>query len=91
MSDQAGPIVAELKGIADRFFSIVPELVAALAILIVGWLIARLLRAVTVRFAGIANRTIARFGVRLHSPIGGVRESTARVVGEIRLLPATRQ
>ncbi len=83
MSDQAAPIVAEFSRVAERLFSIVPELLAALAILVVGWLIARLLRALTVRFAGVANRTIARLGIGIQTPPANVRESSTRVVGEI--------
>jgi hypothetical protein len=83
MTNQARPIVDELTRVAERLFGILPELLAAIVILLVGWLIARLLRALTVRFAGVANRTIARLGVRMHTPVGSMRQSTTRVVGEI--------
>ena len=83
MTNQARPIVDELTRVAERLFGILPELLAAIVILLVGWLIARLLRALTVRFAGVANRTIARLGVRMHTPVGSMRQSSTRVVGEI--------
>jgi small-conductance mechanosensitive channel len=83
MSDHTGPIVDELSRVAERLFGIFPELLAAVAILVVGWLIARLLRALTVRFASVANRMIARLGVHIRMPVGAVRDSSTRVFGEI--------
>jgi hypothetical protein len=83
MSDHTGPIVDELSRVAERLFGILPELLAAIIILVGGWLIARLLRALTIRFASVANRMIARLGVHIRMPVGAVRDSSTRVFGEI--------
>jgi len=83
MTDQAGPAVGELWRLSDRIVGVVPEILAAIVILFIGWLVARLLRALTVRFASIANRMIVTLGVRVHASIGNIRESTLRIIGEI--------
>ena len=83
MTDQTGPAVADFWRLSDRIVDTLPELLAALAILLIGWLIARLLRALTIRFAKIANRMITRLGVQVRAPIGSLRDSTLHVIGEI--------
>jgi len=83
MTNQASPVVADLWRISDRIVDTLPELLAGLAILLIGWLLARLLRGLTVRFAKVANRMITAFGVQVRAPIGSLRDSTLRVLGEI--------
>jgi small-conductance mechanosensitive channel len=83
MSGQASPIVAEFSRLLDRILGILPELAAAIAVLIIGWLVARLLRALTIRFASVANRMIVMLGVRVRAPVGPMRDSTLRVISEI--------
>lgn len=83
MTGQASSIFAEFSRVVDRFIGIIPEIIAAAAILIVGWLVARLLRALTIRFAGAASRTMVMLGARVRTPLGAMRDSTIRIIGEI--------
>ncbi len=83
MLDQANPIVADFSRILQEIVGILPAVLAAIAILLVGWIVARVLRSLTIRSAGLLNRGIASVGERAGARIGGLREASVRMVGGI--------
>jgi hypothetical protein len=83
MLDQANPIVSDLSRVTQEILGILPELLAAGALLFLGWIVARVLRGLTVRSAGLLNRGIASVGRRAGVRIGGVRDASVRTVGAI--------
>jgi hypothetical protein len=63
-----------MEQIYDRLATLLPSLLAALAILLAGWLVARLLRALTVRGVGLLESLLARVA----GPAGAERVRSAR-------------
>jgi hypothetical protein len=83
MLDQANPIVSDFSRILREVLGILPEVLAAGAILLLGWIVARILRGFTIRSAALLNRGIASIGQRTGARIGGLREASVRMVGGI--------
>lgn len=83
MLDRTQPILSDFSRIYSEFIGILPQLVAAVLLLLVGWLIARLLKALTVRSAGLMNRSLSRIGLSRAGDSGAVKETTARIVAGI--------
>ncbi|MDJ0949377.1 MAG: hypothetical protein QNJ94_10685 [Alphaproteobacteria bacterium] len=73
--DQFGGQLAELW---QQVIAYLPQLIGALVVLLVGWLIARLLRAATLRLGAGLNRLLDRFFVR--GPLRRVRLSQPALV-----------
>lgn len=63
-----------MEQIYDRLATLLPSLLAALALLLAGWLAARLLRALTLRGVGLLESLLAR----LAGPAGAERVRSAR-------------
>lgn len=82
MIEQTEPILSDFSRMSAELIGILPEVLAALTLLLIGWLAARLLRALVVRSAGLMNRGLARIGV-LRSADGQLRETTVRIVAGI--------
>ncbi len=83
MLDRAHPIVADFSRIVGEIIGILPEILAALVVLIIGWITARILRALTRRSAGLLNRGISSFGTRIGTRIGGVRDASLKMIAAI--------
>lgn len=83
MLDRTQPLVSDLSRVFQEIVGILPEMLAAVLILAVGWLIARLLRALTLRSAGLLNRTITAVGSRAGARVTGLREPSMRMIGAI--------
>jgi len=83
MLDRTQPIVSDLSRVLQEFLGILPEAVAALVILVAGWLAARLVRTLTLRSAGLLNRSIATIGARAGARLSGLREASVRMIASI--------
>lgn len=83
MPERAQPIVSAFTRLIDEIVGVLPEMMVAAALLIAGWLIARLLRALTMRSADLINRGLAGLGVRLRARVGGVGEPTIKIIAGI--------
>lgn len=83
MLDQTQPIVSGLSRVWQEFIGILPEATAAVVILLIGWLAARLLRTLTLRSAGLLNRSIASIGARAGTRLSGLREASVRTISAI--------
>lgn len=83
MLDRTQPILSDFSRLYSEFIGILPQLVAAVLLLLVGWLIARLLKALTIRSAGLMNRALVRIGLRRAVESGTIKETTVRVIAGI--------
>jgi hypothetical protein len=66
-----------MEQIYDRLATLLPSLLAAIALLLAGWLAARLLRALTVRAVALLDSVLSR----LAGPAGAGRGRSARAGG----------
>jgi small-conductance mechanosensitive channel len=66
-----------------RVISYLPSLLAALALLVVGWLVARLLKALSVRLLVGADRLWHRFVTRTSIPSTHLRRPSSKTVGSL--------
>ena len=83
MLNRAEPILTDLTRILREITGILPEILAAIIVMLIGWLIAKLLRKLTIRSAGFINRVIAALGVRLGTRIGGLRDTSMRMIAGV--------
>ncbi len=63
MLEQTRPLAAGIHQMADSFLAMLPSLLFAIVLLVVGWLVARLLRALTLRSARTLNRGAQALGL----------------------------
>lgn len=83
MLEQTNTLLGALSRPLSRLIEILPDLLAALVVLLIGWLVARLLRVMTLRSAGLINRGLQHAGARLGTRMGGVRETTVRLIAGV--------
>ncbi|SLN63259.1 mechanosensitive ion channel family protein [Oceanibacterium hippocampi] len=83
MLDQIRPLAASLRQIADAFLQHLPSLISAILLLLVGWLVARLLRGLTLRSAHTLNRVSQAIGLGGFVRSIDAQGSTARVLASI--------
>lgn len=83
MLEQARPLAAALRQLADSFVELLPSLLSAILLLIVGWLVARLLRALTLRSARTLNRGAQAVGLGGVARSASLEGSTTRVLASI--------
>lgn len=69
-------------GLADRLSENLPNLIGALLLILGGWIIGRLLRALTVRLIHLLDRTIRRLTTR-YGDRPGILSASADVLGSI--------
>ncbi len=83
MLEQMQPLTSGLQRIAASFIELLPSLISAVLLLLAGWILARILHALTLRSASSLNRGAQAIG------LGGVARSvdsqgsTARVLASI--------
>lgn len=70
-------------GLLDRVVGYLPNLLAAVAVLALGWLVARLLKALSVRLLEGADRLWQRFVTRTALPAGNLRRPSGKTVGSL--------
>ena len=63
MLEQIRPLTAGLRQIADSILELLPSLIGVVLLLLVGWIVARLLRALTLRSAHTLNRGAQAIGL----------------------------
>lgn len=83
MLDRTQPILSDFSRLYSEVIGILPQLVAALLLLLVGWLIAKLLKALTIRSAGLMNRALVRVGLSGAVERGTIKETTVRIIAGI--------
>lgn len=83
MLEQTRPLTDGLAQLASSVVSILPALLTALALMLVGWLIARLLRALTLRSARTLNRGVQAIGLGNLAHEIGSHQPTIRVLASI--------
>ena len=83
MLDSTQPILSDFSRIYSEVIGILPQLAAALLLLLVGWLIAKLLRSLTIRSAGLMNRALVRVGLGRAVESGTIKETTVRIIAGI--------
>ena len=83
MLEQARPLVTGLRQIADSFMELLPALLTAILLLVVGWITARVLRALTLRSAHSLNRGAQAVGLGGFVRSTGVQGSTTQVLASI--------
>ena len=70
---------AEVAKLGDQLLALLPQLLAALALLLIGWLLARVLRAATQRGALLLDTVLARTLTRTRGRIG----RSAKLLGNV--------
>ena len=83
MPDQTDPFIGNLSQIVNEIVGILPQLLAAFVVLLLGWLIAKLLRAFTMRSGGFLNRSIHSVGARFGTSITGLRDTSVRLIAGV--------
>lgn len=81
--DATTPILSELDSLTRDFVAFLPQLFGAVLLLLVGWLIARLLRTVTVRSTRLLDRLWRRLGRGGAAVSESARQSTVTIVSGI--------
>ena len=77
---------AEVAKLGDQLLALLPQLLAALALLLIGWLLARVLRAATQRGALLLDTVLARTLTRTRGRIGRSAKLLGNVVYWVVLL-----
>ncbi|HQU16936.1 MAG: hypothetical protein B7Z66_06485 [Chromatiales bacterium 21-64-14] len=69
--------------LTERLVHFMPNLLGALALLLAGWITARLLRSVTIRLAHLLDGVLARFSRARDVPRAKVSPASTRILGSI--------
>lgn len=69
--------------IAERLAQLAPSLLGALALLLAGWILARILRALTIRLAGLLDAAVGRFSRARTPERPKVPPASTRVLGSL--------
>jgi len=85
LAEQLAVLVDTLKAFGNDLLAIVPRLVAALVLVIAGWVAARLLRRLTIRTLRLARFDVAaeKAGIEDFLVQGGVRMTAVSIVGHL--------
>jgi hypothetical protein len=85
LAEQLAVLVDTLKAFGNDLLAIVPRLVAALVLVIAGWVAARLLRRLTIRTLRLARLDVAaeKTGIEDFLVQGGVRMTAVSIVGHL--------
>mgnify|MGYP000436147574 CR=1 FL=1 len=83
MLEQTRPLVDGLKQLAGSFMELLPAILIALLLLVVGWIVARLLRALTLRSAHTLNRAAQKVGLGGVVRTAGMQGSITHVLASI--------
>jgi hypothetical protein len=85
MEQQFAALVESLRGFWQELVAIVPRVVAAVGLLVVGWLVARVARRLTVRGLRLArlDEAAERVGVEDFLVQGGVRMTAVTIAGHV--------
>lgn len=82
MLEQAQPFAASVRAIVDAMVGLAPSVISAVLLMLLGWLVARGLRALTLRSGRTLNRGAQAIGLGGVAR-DGVRGSTTRVLGNV--------
>lgn len=83
MFEKASPIVTDLSRVLQEIIGILPEALAALVVLLIGWLVAKAMKILTLRSAGLLNRGLAALGTRVGTQIGSLRDASLRTIAGV--------
>ena len=83
MLEHTQPIVTGLRNLLDSFLEMLPAILTAILLLFVGWIVARLLRALTMRSAQTLNRAAQAVGLGGVVRSAGMQGSITHVLASI--------
>jgi hypothetical protein len=85
LAEQLTLLVESLRSFGQDLVAIVPRLLAALVLVVVGWVVARIVRKLTVRALRLARLDVAaeKAGIEDFLVQGGVRMTAVTIVGNI--------
>ncbi|MEQ9641540.1 MAG: mechanosensitive ion channel [Alphaproteobacteria bacterium] len=83
MLEQARPLTAALRQLADSAIELLPSLLMAILLLVLGWVVARVLRAITLRSARTLNRGAQAVGLGGFVRTASLEGSTTRILASI--------
>ncbi|MDA1278363.1 MAG: hypothetical protein O2960_30585 [Verrucomicrobia bacterium] len=81
--DWTAPIITAATSMLENFLEFLPRLAGALVILLVGWLIARLLRGLTIKVTGGVDRFAGFLGLGKFFAAGRASEAATRTLGNV--------
>ena len=82
-ADQGSPILDAFERLIQSAVEYLPQLSAAILVLVIGWIVARLLRALTLRLAKGADRLARSAGLTSAMEARKLRVSTAAILAEV--------
>ncbi|MDH3241344.1 MAG: hypothetical protein OEO83_11835 [Alphaproteobacteria bacterium] len=83
MNDQIFPLVQQLTRIWEALLALLPQIVLAIFLVVVGYFVARLLRSVTVRIVHTLSHAAGTVTHRVGIALQGPTETTLRVLGAL--------
>ena len=81
--DITQPLVAATSRMIQGFIEYLPQLIGGVLLLLLGWLVAKLLRALAVRLAGGMDRLFDFLKLNRSIAAGAVSASTASMIGNV--------
>ena len=81
--DWSAPLIAAATNMLQSFIEYLPALFGAFATLLVGWLVARLLRGLTIKLLGGVDRFSSFLGLGRLLSSGKASEATVRTIGNV--------
>ncbi|MDH3702023.1 MAG: mechanosensitive ion channel [Alphaproteobacteria bacterium] len=81
--DWSAPLVAATSRMIQGFLEYLPQLIGAAAILIVGWLVARMLKALTIRLANSFDRLSGYIGISNVIATKKISESVVVIIANV--------
>lgn len=81
--DWSAPIVAASTRMVQSFLEYLPQFIGAVATLVLGWIVARLLKALTIRVASSFDRVVEFVGLNRVVATGRINQSTVVIVGNV--------
>jgi small-conductance mechanosensitive channel len=83
LNDWGTALSVALTQIIERATQYLPSVLGAFLILLLGWVVAHLLRGMAVRSAILIDRLLSRMTARAHSDRSGLPPSSAKILGSI--------
>lgn len=83
MNDQISPLVEQLKSVWVALVALLPQIVLAIVLVIVGYFVARILRSITVRVVHALSRAAGTVTNRVGISLQGPTDTTLRVLGAV--------
>jgi hypothetical protein len=83
MNDQILPLLEQLKKIGAEAVALLPQIVLAIVLVVIGYFVARLLRSITIRIVHTLSRAAGTVTNRVGIALQGPTDTTLRILGAL--------